>query len=121
MRLLLLPSTFAVCRLAPGDPTPSWATGEFVSISRTKDELSIVCDAARVPPEVKAERDWRCLALQGPIPFDVVGVAARITTALAEARISVFFVSTYDTDYVLVRSSSVDAAMTALRASRFDL
>lgn len=121
MRLQLLPSTFAVCRLAPGDPTPSWATGAFVSISRTKEELSVVCDAESVPADVKAERDWRCFAVQGPIPFDVVGVAARITTALAEARISVFFVSTYDTDYVLVRSASVEAATTALRASRFDL
>lgn len=121
MRFRLLSSTFAICRLAPTEAIPAWAAGEFVSISRTTDELSIVCDAAHVPANVKAERDWRCFALQGPIPFEMVGVASRITKALAEARISVFFVSTYDTDYVLVRSSAVDAATTALRASRFDL
>jgi hypothetical protein len=121
MRIRLLPSTYAVCRLDPHEAVPVWPRGEFISISRTPAELSIVCDASSAPDGVKAERDWRCFALEGPIPFEVVGVAARITKALADAKISVFFVSTYDTDYVLVRSSAVDAAITALRSSRFDL
>ena len=121
MRIRLLPSTYAVCRLAPNDAIPDWARGAFTSISRTADELSVVCEASHVPEHVRAERDWRCFAVAGPIPFDVVGLAARITTALAQARISVFFVSTFDTDYVLVRSSTVDAATTALRSARFDL
>ena len=121
MRIGLLPSLYAVCRLNAAAAIPQWARGAFVSISRSADELSVVCEEANVPADVKAERDWRCFAVEGPIPFEVVGVAARITNALAEARISVFFVSTYDTDYVLVRSSMVDAATAALRSARFDL
>ena len=121
MRIKLLPSTYAVCRLDPAAPVPSWPVGAFVSITRTADELSIVCEESNVPANVKAERDWRCFAVEGPIPFDVVGLAARITHALAAASISIFLVSTYDTDYILVRSSSVDAAIAALRAARFDL
>jgi uncharacterized protein len=121
MRIRLLPSTYAICRLDPTDAVPDWPRGEFVSISRTASELSIVCDAASAPDDVKAERDRRCFALEGPIPFEVVGVAARVTKALADTKISVFFVSTYDTDYVLVRSSNVESAITALRSARFDL
>jgi hypothetical protein len=121
MRVRLLPSTYAVCRLDADAALPDWPRGDFVSIARTTDELSIVCDQTCVPHDVKTERDWRCFALEGPIPFEVVGVAARITSALADAKVSVFFVSTYDTDYVLVRSSRLDVAMTALRSARFDL
>ena len=121
MRFKLLAPTFAVCRLDASAPVPHWPKGEFVSITRTTDELSIVCGASGVPDDVIAERDWRCLALQGPIPFETVGVAARITNALAAAGISLFFVSTYDTDYVLIRSSSLEPAIAALRAARFDL
>ena len=120
MRLKLLPSTFAVCRLDAAAAVPQWAQGDFVSITRTADELSIVCDDSRVPRGVVAERDWRCLALEGPIPFEVVGVAARLTNALAEAGISLLFVATYDTDYVLIRSSSLGGATAALRAAEFD-
>ena len=121
MRITLLPSNYAVCRLDPAAAAPDWPRGDFVSISRTADELSIVCDSESVPPDVKAERDWRCFKVEGPIPFEVVGVAAAITKALADAKVSVFFVSTYDTDYLLVRSSAVSAAITALRSARFDL
>ena len=121
MRIRLLPSTYAICRLDPDSAIPTWPRGDFVSVTRTWDELSIVCEEASVPADVKGQGDWRCFAVEGPIPFEVIGVAARITTALADAKVSVFFVSTYDTDYVLVRSSSVDAAIAALRSARFDL
>lgn len=121
MRIKLLPSVYAVCRLDASARVPEWPRGAFVSVTRTPDELSIVCEDASVPAGVKAERDWRCFAVEGPIPFEVVGLAARITSALAEARLSVFFVSTHDTDYVFVRSASIDAATAALRSAAFDL
>jgi hypothetical protein len=121
MRLTLLPSRYAVCRLAPNAGVPSWPSGAFLSITRTADELSIVCAEESVPPDVKTERGWRCLALEGPIPFDAIGVAAAITAALAAAGVSIFFVSTYDTDYVLVPGRSLDSAIAALRAAAFDL
>jgi len=121
MRFTLHASRYAVCRLASDAAIPSWPSGAFVSITRTADELSIVCAEESVPPDVQAERGWRCLALEGPIPFNAIGVAAAITTALAAARVSVFFVSTYDTDYVLVPGRSLDSAIAALRAAAFDL
>lgn len=115
LRLSTLPGTLAVARLAPGDALPDWARGEFLSISRTADELSIVCDDAAVPAGVQAERGWRALKLHGPIPFELVGIAAALVAPLAEARISVFVLSTYDTDYVLVRSERLEDAAEALR------
>jgi hypothetical protein len=121
MRLTLLPLPLAISRLPPGSAIPSWPAGPFVSISRTADELSIVCAEESLPDNVQSERGWRCLKLEGPIPFETIGVAAAITKALADARISVFFVSTYDTDYVLVRAESLDSAVAALAAAGFDL
>lgn len=121
MRLTLLLPRMAVCRLPPAAPIPLWPAGPFVAITRTADELSIVCSEDSAPNDVRAERGWRCIKLEGPIPFTTVGVAAAVTKALADAKISVFFVSTYDTDYVLVRSESLDSAVSALKAAGFDL
>ena len=121
MRLTLLPPRMAVCRLPPAAAIPPWPAGPFVSITRTAEELSIVCSEASVPGDVQSERGWRCLKLEGPIPFETIGIAAAITKTLADAGISVFFVSTYDTDYVLVRAESIDSSVVALRAAGFDL
>jgi hypothetical protein len=107
----VLPGTFAIARLAPGAEVPPWARGDFVSITRTPDELSIVCDDAGAPPE--ADRGWKCLRLEGPMPLDTTGVAASFTRVLAGASISVFVISTYDTDYVLVREAHVGRAVEA--------
>lgn len=114
MRLHFTPlaGTFAIARLAPDAAVPEWARGEFVSITRTPDELSIVCDDRDAPPAT--DRGWRCLKLEGPMPLDTVGVAARFTQLLATAGISCFVVATYDTDYVLVRGASFDAATAVL-------
>lgn len=107
-QLRLLPETFAVCRFPADADVPSWATGEFVSITRTAEELSIVCAEEGVPGDVRAERDWRCFQLQGPIAFTETGVIAGLTAPLADAGIGVFVVSTFDTDYVLVKSADVE-------------
>ena len=89
--------------------------GEFFSVTRTAEELSAVCEAAAVPPGVKAEGPWSVLAVRGPLDFNLKGVLAGLTTPLATADISIFAVSTYDTDYVLVRSPDLDRAVRALR------
>ena len=113
--LAVLPETYAVARLAADAPEPEWARGgAFRSSTRTADELSIVCPASRVPAEVTAERDFRCLAVEGPLDFSAVGILASLTGALAEAGISLFALSTYDTDYLLVRAARLDAALAAL-------
>jgi len=114
--LVLLDSAFAICKLEPGAKIPDWAGGEISSITRTPEELSVVCDAEGVPENFTCERDWRCLKVEGPLDFSLVGVLASITTALASARVSLFAVSTFDTDYVLVRDGDLAAAIRALKA-----
>lgn len=113
-RFRVLAGVYAVCRMAPGTPVPTWAAGEFVSITATEDELSVICPAERVPASVQAERDWRVLQLMGPFPFSAVGVLASLAIPLARADISLLAVATYDTDYVLVKAGSLDAALHAL-------
>lgn len=116
LRFRLLDGSYAVARLDATAPIPPWsARGEFTSVTRTNDELSIVCDEASVPDDVRAERGWRALQLEGPIPFEMTGVAARFTGVLAARAISVFVISTFDTDYLLVKEPSLDAAVAALR------
>ena len=113
--LNLLPTTLAICRPDPDAPIPDWVSGDFVSITRTPDELSVVCDQQKVPQTVRAEHGWRCLKVAGPLGFSMVGVIAGLTTVLAEANISVFVVSSFDTDFVMVREADVEKAMEMLR------
>ena len=113
----ILPNRFAVCRLGAGDAVPDWAVGAFVSITRTDEELSIICDEASVPDDVHAERGWTCLKVLGPLPFEMVGVAAAITAPLAAAGISVLIVGTFDTDYVLVKEELRAKAIAALEGA----
>jgi uncharacterized protein len=114
----LLPGRFAACRLEPGDPVPPWvpAAGALVVIARTDEELSILCDAGIVPDGVRAERDLRAFVVQGPLPFDAVGIMAGLSGALAAASIPLLAVSTFDTDYILVREERVGDARAALSA-----
>jgi hypothetical protein len=115
MRFTLLDGRYAVARLAPDAAVPEWADrGAFVTITRTSEELSIVTEEENVPADVRTERGWRCLKLEGPIPFETIGVAAKFTGALAAAGVSVFVVSTFDTDYVLVKDEALPRAVTAL-------
>lgn len=117
LRMRLFPGRYAVCRIERDAPVPEWVRGAFVSVTRTMDELSVVCDESVVPSETRAERGWRCLKVEGPIPFETTGVAAAIATPLAAAGISVFLVATFDTDYLLVKEDSFEGAISALRAS----
>lgn len=118
--LSVLPHALSVCRLSPTDPTTAWAgAGAFSSITRTPDELSIVCESIAAPSDVRAEHGWRALAVAGPLDFGLVGIMAGITGSLAAAGISVFVVSTYDTDYVLVRAARFDHAIAALQQAGY--
>ena len=114
-RLRVRTGALAVCRLAPDAVVPDWAAGPFVSVTRTPEELSVVCDEAGVPDGVRAERGWRALELEGPIDFNLTGVLAGLTVPLADAGISVFVISTFDTDWLLVREPQLPDALTALR------
>jgi hypothetical protein len=119
LQLRALPGDYAVCKLDPAVAVPDWADGfGFVSVSRTPAELSIVCRAERVPEDVHAVRDWRCLEFIGPFAFDETGIAAAVLQPLAAAGIGILLISTFATDYLLVRAKDFETAKTALlRAS----
>jgi hypothetical protein len=117
MTLGLIPGFFAVARLDPGAAVPDWAEAgppSFVSTTRTAVELSVVCPADRVPDDVRAERGWRVLEVEGPLPFELTGVLASIAGPLAKAGVNLFVVSTFDTDYVLVPGGLLDRAVEVL-------
>lgn len=118
-RFSLLPEAYSVVQLEAAKPVPAWAVSAngFVCITRTPDELSIVCPASGVPLSVRAEGGWRVLKLHGPFPFDAVGVLASFAAPLARAEVSVFAVSTFDTDYLLIKDSQIGAALRALESA----
>ena len=115
MRLRLLDGLLAVARLPAGAPWPKWADGELVSVTRTPEELSVVCASDRVPESVSSERDWRCLRVCGVLDFAQVGILAALAVPLRQAGIPIFVISTHDTDYLLVKSQRLTAALGALR------
>jgi uncharacterized protein len=107
----LLSAAYAVCRLAPDASVPAWAAGEeLVSITRTAQELSIVCPQNGVPEGIRAERDFRVLKIRGPLDFSLVGVLSGLAGPLAEAGISIFALSTFDTDCILVKQDHLGRA-----------
>ena len=113
--LTVLPETLAVCRLPADAPVPAWTSGDgLVSLTRTGDELSIVCPAGRVPRGVPAEGGWRAFRVNGAIPFGVTGILAGLSSPLATAGVPIFAISTYDTDYVLVKAADLPRAVSAL-------
>ncbi len=118
LTLRVLPGTYAVCRLSPGAPPPAWASaGPFVSITRTADEISVVCPDGAAPEGARCERGWRCLRAEGTLDLALVGVLASLLAPLAAAGVSVFALSTFDTDYLLVREADLGRAAEALRAA----
>jgi hypothetical protein len=118
VKLAVVEGEFGVARLLAHDPVPGWAhVGSITSWTRTTDELSVVCAAGAIPPGVPAERGWRCLRIVGPLDFSLTGILASILGPLAAAKVSVFTLSTYETDYVLVRVPSLAEAIECLRAA----
>ena len=123
--LALLDETLAVCRLEPGDPVPAWALASrpIVVVARTAAELSLLVGERAVPPEatrepgLRVEGGWRAFVVRGPLPFDLVGVFAAMAQPLAEAGLSIFAMSTFDTDYVLVKAADVARAREVLEAA----
>lgn len=111
IRLRQLRGDYAIARLDRGVPVPAWADGAgFVSISRTEDELSVVCQSDRVPVDIRHDAGWTCFMFEGPFAFDETGIALAVIRPLSEADIGIFLVSTFDTDYLLIKQESVDRA-----------
>jgi len=115
LTLSILPEVFAVCRLEPDAALPAWAMrGSFFSITRTPEEVSIVCQQDAVPEDVLAEKAWRGLKVEGPIDFAFTGVLASLARPLAEAGVSIFPLATYNTDYLLLKEQDLARAIVAL-------
>jgi len=115
LHLQVLPQTFAVCRLPADADVPPWAVaGRFFSITRTEDETSVVCPDVSVPEGVESEGGWQALKVQGPLDFSLTGVLASLAVPLAEAGIPVFALSTFETDYLLVKQDRLETAMRTL-------
>jgi hypothetical protein len=118
LSLVVLPGLYAVCRLSPGEMMAETALkGDFVSVTRTRDEVSVVCLEGQAPEGAKVEAGWRCLQVQGPLDFALTGVLASLAAPLARAGISIFAVSTYNTDYLLVKAEALERAVAALEAA----
>jgi hypothetical protein len=115
LTLRILPGRLGVARLDAAAPVPEWAGGDaFASVTRTADELSIICDEALIPASVRCERGWCALMLEGQFEFSQIGVLSPIAQALARAEVSLLTVSTFDTDIILVKHSRLDRARAAL-------
>lgn len=116
---------YAVARLEPDADSPAYLLGSgvrgLVSVSRTPQELSIVCLAALAPKDAAVESGWRLLSVRGPLPFMLTGIIAALSSELAAAGIALFTLSTFDTDHLLVRSTDLDRAVTTLRAAGHDV
>ena len=116
MQLRVLPDRLSVCKLPPTSEWPIPPAEGFYSATRTADELSIVCRSDNAPEgrAVHVEPNWRAFEVEGPLDFSLVGILSSLAGTLADAQVSIFAVSTYDTDYVLVRGESLETAINAL-------
>ncbi len=115
LELIVLPERLAICRLPAGCPLPAWFVGGTLSsVTSSADETSIVCAANIVPPDITVESGWRAIKVVGPLDFGLTGILCSIAQPLAEAEVSIFALSTYDTDYVLVKESALTTAIAAL-------
>jgi hypothetical protein len=115
MNLTVLEGSFAVCQLEPDAEWPSWAAhSEIWSVTRTSDELSVVCLRDTVPSGVRSESGWRCLKVEGPLDFALTGILVSIAQPLAQAGISIFALSTYNTDYLMVNDEKLGYAIEVL-------
>ena len=116
------PGTYAIVRVAPDAPIPDWvAKGDFTSITRTADELSIVCPTENLPPDVQSSHRWICFKLEGPFPFSLTGVLLSFIQPLSENGIPIFAISTFDTDYVLVQEEWAGQAVEKLQNAGHEL
>jgi len=114
-----LPGGYAIARLAPDASVPASVldASRFASVTRTADELSLVCDESLAPDGATTEHGWAVLKLHGPFAFDQVGILASCLTPLAAHGVSVFTISTFDTDYILIKAEQADAAIGVLQGA----
>jgi uncharacterized protein len=117
-----LKGPYAIVRLAGDAAIPEWATkGNFTSITRTADELSIVCLAENLPPAIRSSDRWQCFKLEGPLPFSQTGILQSFIAPLSSRGIPIFAISTFDTDHVLIPDEFAEAALQAVERAGHEL
>nr|UWI51968.1 ACT domain-containing protein [Clostridioides difficile] len=122
MKLKLFLEEYAVCRLNNNSKIPTWIdTENFYSITKTNDELSIVCSNNNIPSDVKSEKEWRILKILGPLDFSLIGILSKISGLLADNKISIFAISTYDTDYILIKEKDIKNACKILNCNGYEI
>ncbi|MDB0439943.1 ACT domain-containing protein [Clostridioides difficile] len=122
MKLKLFLEEYAVCRLSSNSKIPTWIdTKNFYSITKTDDELSVVCSNNNIPSDVKSEKEWRILKILGPLDFVLIGILSKISGLLADNKISIFAISTYDTDYILIKEKDIKNACKILNCNGYEI
>lgn len=120
LRIIVLDGGFAFCRLNTTDEFPLWVlSSSFYTISKTADELSVVCESMYVPENIKCEKGWRLLKITAVLDLSLTGITAKFSTALAKAGINLCVIATYDTDYIMVKEEKLEMAKTALGYAGF--
>jgi hypothetical protein len=116
----LLEENFAICQLGPHDPIPQWNRNSFFSsVTRTPEELSVICLEKDVPVKVKSDKNWRCLKINGILDFTLTGIISAITQPLADAGIGTFVLSTFNTDYFFVKNHNLSQTISTLKSVGF--
>lgn len=120
LTFILADGVFSLCRLAPEDAIPSWAlSSDFYTISKTNDELSVVCESQYVPAGIKQDGNWRLLKIAAVLDLSLTGITTKFSTALANAGVNLCVIATYETDYILVKQEKLQTAITALQDAGF--
>lgn len=122
LKLKLLKDMYGVCRLNNNSKIPEWGSkGEFSSITRTEDELSIVCLQNNIPEGIQCEKSWKVFKIEGPLDFSLIGILSAISSLMAEKGISIFAISTYDTDYILIKDKELNKAIEVLSNDKYEI
>jgi len=117
LTLSILPEKLGICHFEKNSQIPEWAKDiSFCSITRTKDELSIILPQDKIPAGVLVEKNWRAFKVEGPLGFSLTGIVSSLSKPLAEAKISIFYISTYETDYLLVEEKKLEKAKKILES-----
>lgn len=120
MKLILLQNNFSICQVNSLSDVD--LTQQPLFIALTEDELSIVCDTDNLPANIlKTEDGWKAFKIDGELDFSLVGILSKISTLLADAGISIFAISTYNTDYILIKATSLDKALDVLSSNQYEI
>lgn len=122
LKIRLLQGIYAVCQISNREKVPSWVEEKgFFSVTKTEDEISVVMLQDKISKEIKAEKDWRILKVEGTLEFSLIDILAKISSVLAENQISIFVISTFNTDYILVKEEKIEKAMAVLSQEGYEI